>query len=56
MQDRMLTIPLSHKAFDILNDIYSKLKLLPKPYSITNINLHVSDKDDTFNEYFQTDQ
>ena len=56
MQDRMLTIPLSHKAFDILNDIYSKLKLLPQPYSITNINLHVSDKDDTFNEYFQTDQ
>jgi len=56
MQDRMLTIPLNHKAFDILNDIYNKLKLLPKPYSITNINLHVSDKNDTFNEYFQTDQ
>ena len=56
MQDRIAAIPLDHKAYDILNNIYSKLNLLPKPYSITNVNLHVSDKDDTFNEYFQTDQ
>ena len=56
MQDRMAAIPLDHKAYDILNNIYSKLNLLPKPYSITNVNLHVSNKDDTFNEYFQTDQ
>ena len=36
--------------------IYSKLNITKNTYEITDINLHISDANDTFNEYFQTDQ
>tara|TARA_Y100000114_G_scaffold67972_1_gene62282 strand:+ start:990 stop:1997 length:1008 start_codon:yes stop_codon:yes gene_type:complete len=55
-QDRIIRLPFDHEVYNILNTIYNDLKLLPKPYLITDVNLHISDKDDTFNEYFQTDQ
>ena len=56
IQDKILRLPNHHTIYNKLNDIYKKLDILSEPYSITDINLHISDKDDTFNEYFQTDQ
>jgi len=56
LQDKIRRFPINHKIHSKLNEIYTKLNLLPKPYSIAAINLHISNKDDTFNEYFQTDQ
>ena len=56
IQDKILRLPNHHIVYSKLNDIYKKLNILSEPYTITDINLHVSDKEDTFNEYFQTDQ
>ena len=56
VQDKILRLPNHHIIYNKLNDIYKKLNILSEPYSITDINLHISNKDDTFNEYFQTDQ
>ena len=56
IQDKILRLPNHHIIYNKLNDIYKKLNILSEPYTITDINLHVSDKEDTFNEYFQTDQ
>ena len=56
IQDKILRLPNHHTIYNKLNDIYKKLDILSEPYSITDINLHISDKYDTFNEYFQNDQ
>lgn len=56
IQDKIVNLPKDHTIFDKLNKVYTQHKLLPKPFSITDINLHISDNHDTFNEYFQNDQ
>ena len=56
IQDKIVNLPKEHTIFDKLNKVYTQHNLLPKPFSITDINLHISDNHDTFNEYFQNDQ
>ena len=56
IQDRILKLGYLHPIYEKLTKLYDKLGILEKPYSITDINLHISDPKDTFNEYFQTDQ
>lgn len=56
VQDRIINLPRHHNIYEKLLSLYTKLNLLEKPYVITDINLHISDNNDTFNEYFQNDQ
>jgi len=56
VQDKIINLPHEHKIHEKLNTLYSKLNIIKKPYEITDINLHISDANDTFNEYYQTDQ
>ena len=56
VQDRIVNLPKHHIIYEKLLDVYTKLNLLEDSYMITDINLHISDNEDTFNEYFQADQ
>tara|TARA_X000001388_G_C2231141_1_gene123216 strand:- start:2047 stop:3048 length:1002 start_codon:yes stop_codon:yes gene_type:complete len=56
VQDKIINLPHEHEIHEKINTLYSKLSIIKKPYEITDINLHISDANDTFNEYFQTDQ
>jgi len=56
IQDRITNLPHSHEIHKKINTIYSKLNITKNTYEITDINLHISDSNDTFNEYFQRDQ
>ena len=56
VQDKIINLPHKHEIHEKINTLYSKLNIIKKPYEITDINLHISDANDTFNEYFQTDQ
>ena len=56
VQDKIINLPYEHEIHKKINTLYSKLNIIKKPYEITDINLHISDANDTFNEYFQTDQ